>query len=41
MAAVMLVLSALIMIDAARRWYVLLTNGALVPTAELQPQEPA
>jgi carbon starvation protein len=41
MAAVMLVLSALIMLDAARRWYVLLANGRLAPAAELQPQEPA
>jgi carbon starvation protein len=41
LAATMLVLSAVIAVDAARRWYVLLTNGATKSAAELEAQEPA
>ncbi len=41
MAGIMLVLSALIVIDAVRRWYVLLANGATETTADVKVREPA
>jgi carbon starvation protein CstA len=41
MAGTMLVLSAMIVIDAVRRWYVLLANGATDAAAALKLREPA
>jgi hypothetical protein len=41
MAGIMLVLSALIVLDALRRWYVLLGSAAMRPKASLTAEESA